>query len=395
MIDDAGNLSIDFLVGFTIFMITLIYVATLIPTLFIGLKSNTIDYDAVAYRTGVILAEDPGMPYNPSWETLPNTSDSDILRFGLALSKDTPNILTPEKITRFFCTSEFVYPSDYQSRAVFGDYPYQFNVSLQMAGSNVTQSIGDVIPDQDYGYSRRVIKVKEHSNATLDFSNFIVIPGPTPAPASNLPLRIYTQNATNQAFSIYFNYTYLLNNGFDNNNPAYEINPLAPSGSNGIIGGEGALINFTGLQHLPKNTITPTNISLTTISIYYSKSMAPLGTGQNAFEGPELPPWNVTPFELFIDGNTTSATTLPMNVTNNISLFIPPGLLSYAGGDDSSTLLNVTLQFNLTDGYGNPQSDWYLNSTQVMPDGAFEYNYTNPNITQPHLEDGVMEVAVW
>ena len=102
MIDDDGNLSIDFLVGFTIFMITLIYVATLIPTLFIGLQSNSIDYDAVAYRTGVILAEDPGMPYNPSWETLPNISDSEILRFGLALSKDTPNILTPEKINRFF-----------------------------------------------------------------------------------------------------------------------------------------------------------------------------------------------------------------------------------------------------------------------------------------------------
>ena len=147
MIDDAGNLSIDFLAGFTIFMITLIYVATLIPTLFLGLQSSSIDYDAVAYRTGVILVEDPGMPYNPSWETLPNTSDSQILRFGLALSKDTPNILSPEKINRFFCSTEFVYPDDYQSRAVFGNYPYLFNISFQMAGSNVTQSVGDIVPE--------------------------------------------------------------------------------------------------------------------------------------------------------------------------------------------------------------------------------------------------------
>src|SRR5208283_3087370 len=223
MIDDAGNLSIDFLAGFTIFMITFIYVATLIPGLFIGLQSRSIDYDAVAYRTGVVLVEDPGMPYNPSWETLSNTSDSQILRFGLALSKDAPNILSPEKINRFFCSTEFVYPYDYQSRAVFGDYPYQFNISFQMAGSNVTQSVGDILPE-DYGYSRRVVKVKEHSNATLDFSNF----NPDGPLAQYTQNQSQTQNATSQVFSVYFNYTYLLNNGPepDPAGPYYECNPF-------------------------------------------------------------------------------------------------------------------------------------------------------------------------
>ena len=60
MTEDSGIMSIDFLVGFTIFLITFIWVATLIPGLFIGLQSHTIDYDAVAYRAGVILVEDPG-----------------------------------------------------------------------------------------------------------------------------------------------------------------------------------------------------------------------------------------------------------------------------------------------------------------------------------------------
>ncbi|MFY9749300.1 MAG: hypothetical protein WAJ89_01580, partial [Methanoregula sp.] len=59
------------------------------------------------------------------------------------------------------------------------------------------------------------------------------------------------------------------------------------------------------------------------------------------------------------------------------------------GQGDSSTLLNVTMQFNLN------QQDWYINSTQMPPYGAFDYNYTNPYITQPQLKDGVMEVAVW
>ena len=73
MTDENANLSIDFLVGFTIFILAFIWVVSIIPGLLIGLQSNTIDYDAVAYRTGVILVEDPGYPVyidrmNFSWE---------------------------------------------------------------------------------------------------------------------------------------------------------------------------------------------------------------------------------------------------------------------------------------------------------------------------------------
>jgi hypothetical protein len=388
MTDEAGNLSIDFLAGFTIFMVTLIYVATLIPGLFIGLQSRSIDYDAVAYRTGVVLVEDPGMPYNPSWETLPNYSKGDILRFGLSLSKDTPNILSPEKISRFFCSTDFVYPDDYRSRAVFGDYPYQFNISFQRAEDNVTQSVGDALPE-DYGYSRRVVKVKEHSNATLDFSN---IDGPgNPFIKKYTLTKDKTNNATSQVFSVYFNYTYLLENGPANNNPAYQINPLAPSGAGEIIGGEGALINLTGLKKLPTNGSI---VNLSSIAIYRSISLAPLGTGQSAFTGPVMNTTDTSPFELYIDGNITK--TLPAGVDDNLSLFIPPGVLSFAGQGDSSALLNITMQFSLTNSTtGNPQPDRYLNSTLVQPDGAFDYTYSNPNVTQPSLHNGVVEVAVW
>jgi len=389
MTNDAGNLSIDFLAGFTIFMVTFIYVATLIPTLFIGLQSRSIDYDAVAYRTGVILVEDPGQatnPSTPSWETLPNYSKGDVVRFGLALSKETPNVLSPLKISRFFCSTDFVYPDDYQSRAVFGDYPYQFNISFQEAGDNVTQSVGDVLPE-DYGYSRRVVKIKVPSNATLDFSNFHV--------TNSVPNRNYTQNATSQAFSIYFNYTELLEEGPHSNNPAYQINPLAPSGDN-TEGGEEVLINLTDLHKIPQNSKTTVNLS--SISIYRSRSQAPLGTGQGPFNGPVflpgLTPTNPSRFGLYIDGNSTPVTTLPWPVNDSVSLFIPPGLLGFMGEYDSSTLLNVTMQFSLADANG-PTQDWYLNSTQVPPYGAFEYNYNNPNITQPSLKDGVVEVAVW
>ena len=48
--DDAGQLSIDFIVGFTIFMIAFIIVVTMASGLLIGLSSKSIDYDSVAVQ---------------------------------------------------------------------------------------------------------------------------------------------------------------------------------------------------------------------------------------------------------------------------------------------------------------------------------------------------------
>ena len=61
----------------------------------------------------------------------------DVLRFGLAVSKDTPTSFRPQKVNRFFCQTAWVYPDDYRSRAIFGDYPYGFNISFKMTGNNV------------------------------------------------------------------------------------------------------------------------------------------------------------------------------------------------------------------------------------------------------------------
>ena len=97
---DSGALSIDFIVGFTIFLIAFIWVVSMIPGLLIGLQSYTIDYDAVAYRTGVILVEDPGWPASPPWESYNDFQKFNVTRFGLAISRDTPNILSEDKQVR-------------------------------------------------------------------------------------------------------------------------------------------------------------------------------------------------------------------------------------------------------------------------------------------------------
>ena len=57
-LNESGQLSLDFLAGFTIFILGFIIVITMASGLLVGLQSRTIDYDAVAYRTAVILVED-------------------------------------------------------------------------------------------------------------------------------------------------------------------------------------------------------------------------------------------------------------------------------------------------------------------------------------------------
>ena len=152
------------------------------------------------------------------------------------------------------------------------------------------------------------------------------------------------------------------------------------------------MVNLTDLQQ----TITPNLtypqtpvINLTSISVSRSR-MLPTGTGHAPFSG--VPTTN-DQYEVFIDNSSTPAT-LPSGVNNSVSLLINPGTLNSWGSQggqqaDPNTFLNITMQFDLDHGAG------FLNSTQSQPYGAFDYNYNPANVTQPVLEDGVMEIAVW
>jgi len=363
MADDAGILSVDFLTGFAIFMIAFIWVATMVPGLFIGLKSSTIDYDAVAYRTGVILAEDPGSPESypgesssTSWELLVPGNKVDLKRFGLAISKETPGVLDPNKVDRFFCTTAFTYPDDYQEFAIFGDYPYRFNISLRSTGEDSTRSVGDLIPDA-HGYIRREVKIKSATNATID------------TPMIQAHGYNNTEDASFHQFVIRINGTQLLEG--DIRDPRYQINPLK----------DRIVINITGLDQYPvrSSLVTPANANLSNIQFYKAS-----GGSLGSLPVNDMP----TPgyHYLYVDGAPVDTRPLPASrpeVKKEVSMIFSPSFFQNAGDHD-------TIYVNLTFGLDSPQQ--YLNSTLS---GPFEYNYNRANVTQPALRDAVMEVAVW
>jgi hypothetical protein len=184
--DDSGLLSIDFIVGFTIFMISFIFVVTMTSGLLVGLSSKSIDYDSVAYRTGVILAEDPGwtLKNSTSWGGDPNSVYKDydisqISRLGLAVERDTPNILSQNKVDMFFCSTYLDPAVDYNSHAIFGDFPYRFNITLKTLKTVETNPkySGDPWPE-NYGYIRRVVMVKQSPNTIINAS-LNLFTGPT------------------------------------------------------------------------------------------------------------------------------------------------------------------------------------------------------------------------
>ena len=167
---EEGLLSLDFVIGFSIFMIGLIFVAIMISGLLVHLQGRTIDYDAVAYRTSVVLVEDPGEPGN--WQlynlTFPAERAS-VRRLGLAVEKNYPGILLLDKVEKFFTSSQnclvegtFCSPEDYRKKLIFGDYPYQFNISLRNLDSTAPPLyVGDPVPSNArYGFIKRIVKIQ-------------------------------------------------------------------------------------------------------------------------------------------------------------------------------------------------------------------------------------------
>ena len=368
MKNDAGYLSIDFLAGFTIFLLAFIWVATLIPGLFINVRGTAIDFDAVAYRTGVILVEDPGWQIDGTsiWEGVPDSQvPEEVTRIGWAIDRDYPGILSAVKINRTFCATAFSYPSTYQSKVIFGDRPYSFNISVLTNGT-FYQSLGPVRPDSGYGYIRRVAKVKEMSNATIDaFFN------------------VSADNSTQHVFSPEMNITDLLDT---EPNLAYQINPRT----------ESTMINITNISslYILNNKFHPVGdlkhvqqIRLIDVNITRLNPSEPLVA---------IPPFG---HEVYVDGSST--TVIPtmsgsppgVNVSNSVSIMFNSTYFGQPGMTTTASRVFVNYTFGLYNSSGTLVSGRCINST--FGNTVFKYYYGSRWLNEPRLDPAIVEVAVW
>lgn len=343
-------LSLDFLAGFTIFLLALIMVVSMVPGLLAGLGSSGIDYDAVAYRTGVILVEDPGWPVNPPWEQYDRDHKDEIQRMGLAVSKDTPNILLSTKVERFFENTStedpFFTEDDYHNKVIFGDYPYSYNISLS-SGNDLRQA-GDPLPP-GYGYIRRVVKIKEPSVAEINgsFSLAYTIDPSDPK-----------WNSTARNFTVRLDFSHLLDPTVS---PAYRIDPrIEPV--NVTITDFGAYLNNTYYDNATLKSVTFQKAEPDSPPV-------PLRWLSYSEEEPDL-------YTLHLDGVSHSLTpNEPVN--SSISLVLKPAFMTFMG---PNSILNI--RFNFED-----------DPPQTNITGTHPYDYVNA--TRTDLKTGVLEVAIW
>lgn len=332
----------DFIIGFTIFMIALIFVALMISGLLVNLQGRTIDYDAVAYRTSVVLVEDPGEPNN--WHlanlAIPSERDS-VKRLGLAIDKYYPGILKRNKVDKFFnytyspgcmMTDKFCNPEDYREKLIFGDYPYNFNISLRGI-DNVSYYYHTGIPFQNntnFGYIKRIVKIQEPgSTDTINALN-------TPA------------GGNKKEITVRFDFSELYNRL-----APYRIDPLNEE-MKIVIRNFSVSGNFT--PNLTGNKVQVCK---------YPLAGLPGCVGEASYD-------NSPDMIVKVDGIYSSNSTIHDNVT----ISFEPGFFTRVGYDEFSSI-DTILSFD----------------QNVTNESIYYYNYT-ANITL-QLQPAVLEVRVW
>ncbi len=341
MKDDAVA-TFDFLIGFTIFIIAFIFVAAMIPHTLFSVQSSRIDYDAVAYRTGVILVEDPGMaasPSSPVWEL--KADPGDVIRMGLSVEPGSAHILSKGKVERFFNKSFFTYPDDFRRALLFGDYPYSCNITLTMR-ENLTiiddrsiHSIGLNPPDL-YGSVRRVVVVKEPSRLVVDgyFNQTFN----------------YTGNETPpQRFSVDLQMSQLVDPSVD---PLFRIDPRTDPIQIEILNFS-KYVNGSAKSESDKANLSRVIIFRNDVPITFPA------------------------YDIWLDGFKT---TLPATLNTSLNFTLNPVPETPWRLSDT-----ITITFDFADDVNDPPT------TLIM--GTHVYDYRNATFPDP--KQGILEVAVW
>lgn len=144
--DNRGRLSLDMLIGLSIFLTTFIFIAQFLPTVFADVR-NEISLAHEAYKVTVLLAETEGAWSNgthngTNWEDYSSLWCDDNFTFLPGLMNDTPDFLSYEKILAFENATEKCYD---KIKEMLGlktlDREYDFHVSLESLDSRAYNRI--------------------------------------------------------------------------------------------------------------------------------------------------------------------------------------------------------------------------------------------------------------
>jgi hypothetical protein len=166
--DERGQMGIDFIAGVSLFMLTLLFLVHFIPGMFVPFQSETIDLSSVAYRTSVILVEDPGwwdngtgIDYGEDWEKANHVDN--VSRVGLAIDKKHPNMLNMSKINAFENNITYENLTDKLGlyRNISGnEIDYGYSITLRGLDGTIMATGGETSPEYgDVSSMKRIVSV--------------------------------------------------------------------------------------------------------------------------------------------------------------------------------------------------------------------------------------------
>ena len=162
--DEKGQMSIDFLVGMSLFMLALIFLVLVIQGMFLPFQTETIDLNSVAYRTSVILVEDPGWgDKGTDWE---KQNIENVSRIGLAIDKAHPNMLDMKKLAVFENKTLINNANLARKLGLYrhignSDVYYGYNITIADLNDMPIATRGASIPDHgDVSSMKRIVKAQ-------------------------------------------------------------------------------------------------------------------------------------------------------------------------------------------------------------------------------------------
>lgn len=358
-------------------MVGLVILITMMSGILVHLQGKTVDYDAVAYRTGVILVEDPGyweigesdienntwywrQGKGTNWEDLFSSDPAKnaelkpyVRRIGLENDKLVPGVLSRKKIDAFTDMILFPGETDLSERLFFSDYPYRYAVRIGDMDGNTIGWSSNAVSDASQipantGYIRRIVHVKEVSTGTLDVY------------ADDPAVGIGT---TASRHSVVINFNDLYNQTIG---PNYWINPQSDEMTILVSSHSGTF----SLEKIGLFRSDPVNTSQNIPDTIYQKNLSYSYAGANktVLNNESLPggPINIAP-------------------GNPLTMYFPGGIFNPSTYDPESHRETLTLYFQ-----GNPDAE----SSQ-------EVSYENPDFTPSGNHEGAglvpaaLEVWIW
>ncbi|WP_292468071.1 hypothetical protein [Methanolobus sp.] len=185
MVDDRGQIAIDFLLGISLFLIALIFTVQFIPGMSMAGSAREGSLDYTAYRTATILVEDTGWWGNNTssgtdWESHPTDN---IERIGLAVDDDptsrltnSPNILSKNKTTQLMLLNEndLTETLGLYNQVDNTHFSYGYNISITknnapLVLNNTPVLLGETVPyDRETSKITRIVLVE--TGTIADFS---------------------------------------------------------------------------------------------------------------------------------------------------------------------------------------------------------------------------------